>query len=251
MLMPIQKKWLTLALCVGLVLAVLIALSYFVPLYEDICEQSEKTGAKECTPSHLVTYALWQFGKALDAASVAITALATIAIGFFTYILYKATNRQAQLTRDAIELGNREFSSTHRPKLRVRKVTLYQLVDGSSVTVQYEIVNIGDTDAILTFADANVGTRRGGGNRLGSADYQGPRTIRPGETFLVRFDTSLVWQDSSIYSRLDLDIWGKVNYSDANKIERRTEFERFPERTGETNQFVRAEKPDPDYEYED
>src|SRR5437867_3113092 len=51
-----------------------------------------------------------------------ITALATVVVATFTIVLAHSTRRQASLTRDAIELGTREFLATHRPKIRVRYI---------------------------------------------------------------------------------------------------------------------------------
>lgn len=83
----------TVALCCLAIVIVLIILSFFVPIYGDVCGKSEYSGQKECTPYHLPLYILWCIEKALDAGGVAITAVATIAIGGFTYQLKRATDR--------------------------------------------------------------------------------------------------------------------------------------------------------------
>jgi hypothetical protein len=170
-----------------------------------------------------------------------------VALG--TFMLAIAAFWTARIVLAQVRLARQEFLSTHRPKLRVRKVSLYPLVDGAPVTVQYEIANIGDTDAILTFADVKVGARSR--NYFGKGGHMGSDLIQPGARLTVRFDTSLMWRGDP-YSRYDLTIWGEVNYRDASKIERRTEFERFPDMSSDaTNQYMRAKEPNPDYEYED
>ena len=59
-------------------------------------------------------------GAFIDENNGTLTALATIAIAAFTLTLWRATTEQGRLTRDAIELGTKEFVATHRPKLRLR-----------------------------------------------------------------------------------------------------------------------------------
>jgi hypothetical protein len=54
----------------------------------------------------------------------AITALATIVIAAFTMTLWFATNQQAHLTRDSIELARADLIANYRPRLRVRNVVV-------------------------------------------------------------------------------------------------------------------------------
>ena len=85
-----KKNWFTLALCVLAILAVLVIVSLFVPIYGEICSKNEYTGQKECPPYHLVLVWGWHVIEVLNAGGVAITALATLAIGAFTYQLKSA-----------------------------------------------------------------------------------------------------------------------------------------------------------------
>jgi hypothetical protein len=96
MLTPKTGTRLTLALCIGLILAVLVAVTYFIPLYEEICTKNEYTGEKECGRYHLVTVALWHLFKILDAASVAITGLATVLLAYITYRLVSVAREQTR-----------------------------------------------------------------------------------------------------------------------------------------------------------
>lgn len=73
----------------------------------------------------------------------AVTALATIAIGIFTFCLVIVTNRQARLTREAIALTRQELISTHRPRIILRDVHLI------AETIHYMLVNVGDTAATV------------------------------------------------------------------------------------------------------
>jgi hypothetical protein len=66
---------------------------------------------------------LWQVIDFLQAYNGAVTAVATVCIGVFTYVLARITHRQAKLTRESIDLARDEFVSTHRPKIVVRYFT--------------------------------------------------------------------------------------------------------------------------------
>jgi hypothetical protein len=61
-----------------------------------------------------MTGALWSAIDFLQAYNGAVTAVATVLIGIFTYVLARVTGRQARLTRDSIELANKEFGR-HSP----------------------------------------------------------------------------------------------------------------------------------------
>src|SRR6267154_4374112 len=71
-------------------------------------------------------------GAFVDANREAITAAATVAIAAFTLVLWLATSRQARLTAQTIALARDEFNATHRPRIRVRHVTLDRLYDKDS-----------------------------------------------------------------------------------------------------------------------
>jgi hypothetical protein len=66
-------------------------------------------------------------GAFFDANKEAITALATIAIAGFTLTRWLATTEQGRLTSESIDLGNREFAATHRPRIRVAYIKLFPL----------------------------------------------------------------------------------------------------------------------------
>src|SRR5207249_3575502 len=62
-------------------------------------------------------------------------------------VLAIVTGRQARLTRQSIELANKEYISTNRPRLRVRSFRLEPLIPDKPITVRYEVVNVGGTRA--------------------------------------------------------------------------------------------------------
>jgi hypothetical protein len=80
------------------------------------------------------------------------TAVATVAIAVFTVALVFVTNRQARLTRDALNLARGEFNATHRPKIIVRRfqVTDKDLPEGKAPKILFIAQNIGDSAATIT-----------------------------------------------------------------------------------------------------
>src|SRR5262249_45205805 len=97
------------------IIAVAATVSFFLPLYGDMCRNDVHTGREACATHHIAAVFFWQIGEFLNYYGVAITAIATAFIGYFTYTLYKSSIEQAALTRASIDLGNKEFIATHRP----------------------------------------------------------------------------------------------------------------------------------------
>ncbi len=73
----------------------------------------------------------------------AVTAIATVFIAIFTIVLASVSGRQAKLTRQAVELANKEYVSTHRPRLILRDAIL------EAENVIYLLLNVGDTKATI------------------------------------------------------------------------------------------------------
>ncbi|MGB6534585.1 MAG: hypothetical protein WBF58_01330 [Xanthobacteraceae bacterium] len=73
----------------------------------------------------------------------AVTAFATFWIAVFTVVLAVVSRRQATLTRQSIDLANKEFVASHRPRIVLRDVHL------EGRTVFYILANIGGTKATI------------------------------------------------------------------------------------------------------
>jgi len=76
------------------------------------------------------------------------SALATIAVAAFTLVLAVATNVQAGLTRDAIQVARDEFNATHRPRFEMsflRRVAedAGRSLDNQPIAVQFRVENVG------------------------------------------------------------------------------------------------------------
>jgi hypothetical protein len=97
-----REKWLW--VCVGA--ALLIGFLDLIPYGGEICEKGDIVGHKECTTHGLPVYLAFKIQALLDQLGVAITALATIAIAWFTLTLRKSTDNlwyAAKATADAQE----------------------------------------------------------------------------------------------------------------------------------------------------
>jgi hypothetical protein len=114
---------------------------------ERIAESERK---KENSDADLVKYTeeLARFTKGLF--------IATVILGTATIGLLVAATFQARLTRKSISLASAELISTHRPKLRIRRIILtgfFERFDaemishGDDVNAEITIVNVGGTPA--------------------------------------------------------------------------------------------------------
>lgn len=83
-----------------------------------------------------------------------LTAISTVVIAIFTVVLAIVGGRQAQLTRQAIELARDEFNATHRPHIIV--LSLDTVYDGEEPDDRGSVmVRAG---ALLRFVNAGKGT---------------------------------------------------------------------------------------------
>jgi hypothetical protein len=185
-------------------------------------------------------------------------ALATLALAITTFFMVRVIREQVRLARE-------EFLATHRPKIRVRMVTVRPLITGQRIEVQYNVTNVGGSAATILWATASVQVPQSltmipgvidpnaldvrAGNHLPERPF-----IRVGETHLVGpIDTGLEYDGSGRFEPASMVVRGEVFYRDNNQIERRTSFERVHDRRSGRNihRFSIPPKPDPDAEYED
>src|SRR5437667_7818064 len=76
------------------IVALILIVSFFIPLYGEICTEGHKESAKECATYHLDLVILWKIFKTLDLLSALITAAATVAIGTFTWAIRSVNHKQ-------------------------------------------------------------------------------------------------------------------------------------------------------------
>jgi hypothetical protein len=99
-------------LCVGAVLIVLFL--SLIPSHYPICEEAEKTQAKDC-PSYQVAQFLWiKIPQFLDAHNWLVTALFAGLVTLFTWRLWQATNQLKISTDNLWEAADRTLKITER-----------------------------------------------------------------------------------------------------------------------------------------
>ena len=164
MLKAVKRKWLTFALCIALVVLVLAALSFFIPIYPEICSGDEQPGNEACSTHYIATFVLLSVGEFLEAHDGAIVAIATIFIAWFTYQLRSATvglkdstdkfwsagksqialiGRQTDLAEKQHDLQWNEYFATHRPRIVVTRLTA-DLRPNSPVRINFTFINNGE-----------------------------------------------------------------------------------------------------------
>lgn len=217
----------------------------------------------------IVTNCLWRIIDFLEKYNGAITALATIAIGVFTFVLVIVTRRQAKLTRESIDLARAEFISTHRPKIRIKHVWLVALGSNHPVTVEIVYANVGDAKAAVSCIGMDF--------NVINTDTQLPPGMTPPERPYIKYPEigmGVTMSTGNVISlgRLDEDrvadindgkkylcCFGFIEYTDTGPEEtrkiRRTAFCRVYQPSRRSidgmGRFVKSYYSDPDYEYED
>lgn len=200
--------------------------------------------------------------------------IATAGLWLFTYKLWKTTARAVTDSAEGLELANKTFLATHRPRIRVRNINVRQVgnnvvdVDGrirlpsvgATLSGQFYIANIGDDDA--TILDAHILFVARARPIPMERPYEGQdgnlsvpsALIPPGGSFPILFSHPLnvqeITTDTFINDR-DIPIYamGWVEYKDTAKRTRRTAFcRRYYERDGSAR-FIAID--DPDYEHEE
>jgi hypothetical protein len=131
-------------------IAIGVALSASPPYYQ-ICEVAE-AGQKQCTAYSIAPFFLIKVMETLDAYSVLITALATIAIAYFTYVLHSVTGKAA----DAAKKSADALPNVERAYLFLRDTRDFRggpfpenPGETKSCVVQPIFDNLGKTPAIL------------------------------------------------------------------------------------------------------
>ncbi len=170
----------------------------------------------------------------------------TAVIALFTIILAVVGICEIRLTRDALKLSRDEFISTHRPRLRVRAVRAVNADKPLPIQIQYEIVNVGDSDARILRNEVTVEAKvsASGEDQLWAREIGGAQKIVSGEAILVSRKTDVIFNGvGELYAR----VW--LQYLDDRGVCRRTQ----AYRTYKFGSFYLGgvEPRSPDYEYED
>jgi hypothetical protein len=203
----------------------------------------------------VVTDFFWCVVGFLQTYNGAVTAVATVFIGIFTLVLTIVSGGQARLTRQAIELANKEYISSHRPRIILRHV----IFDAEEIV--FWLVNVGDTAATIVESRLRAefieeGTRlrpihSHTYNDLGPLVFEGGET--KGLTYPVSSGFSYAIKNPTTPSgmgglRGSCYFAGSLIYVDKNRVKRQSAFRRRWDAEGMT--FVRLQD-ERDQEYAD
>jgi hypothetical protein len=245
------RLWQKIALFVLAIAIVSFAASFFFPAEYKICGPNEYTHAKECAEHYLGPFiSLWIIGV-LDTHNGLVTAAATVFVAGFTWTLWLTSREQGRLTRQSIELGRKEFISTHRPKIVVFDFQFFG-EHNKPQKIAFRFSNAGATKALVTGTaiellkeDRNTPP---GGVDLKLRTVNPPVEVPSGHVGLRISDDSFGAGDEYFASFRDagtLFCVGYVAYTDEIGTSRRTGFcRRFDT---ESHRWLRVE--DDDYEY--
>lgn len=187
------------------------------------------------------------------------TALYTLVLAFFTFVLAGASVWQGWLTRKTITLAREEFASAHRPHLIVRRISLDRFGVGQIAEIQFIVANVGDTPGTIIESNATIQIYRDGGRApqipLYSDDTasMGTPSIKPGPGLPIKVTSNFliteelykaVYPDAGFISGA-LYLIGYIVYAGADGVHRHYTFgRRFdPAR----HRFAIMD--DPNYEY--
>lgn len=118
MLKPTPPRVLT-GIALGLVLLLIAA--WLSASTGQICEQT-KSGQEYCAVHNLAAFILLSIGKFLDSSAVVITALATVAIGWFTWTLKASTDKLWEAGERQIAVAENAAKSADASNVLAREV---------------------------------------------------------------------------------------------------------------------------------
>jgi hypothetical protein len=140
-----QRKLAVVCLATVFVLALL---SFVEPGYHQICADKKYPRPEDCASYNAVAYFFIQAFDVLNEISPALTAIATVGIGIFTWTLWTTSRDQGRLNQAALKLASDEFVATHRPKLFVQAV--FANIWGApphETIIEFIVVNGGEAKA--------------------------------------------------------------------------------------------------------
>jgi hypothetical protein len=124
-------------------LLIVVATATLVPFHSEICRENPLTYAEKCSAYSLALVVWWHLGEWLNYYSAGITALATGAIGIFTWTLYRVTRdglaHSHKVERAYISAGG--FRHREESGLSARDTPTYR----DTNLFQFNVNNFGKT----------------------------------------------------------------------------------------------------------
>lgn len=217
--------------------------SWNFALEHQICDGADDPS--DCSSYNIVFFSAWRFGKALDHWSTLITAAATIAIASFTFTLWRVTEGTLKTAIESVELAKKEFISTHRPKIRLRRIQpILPIKTNERVEALIEAANIGDTAATIFEIGVDIYIAN---QPFNARPVSVPAVlIEPGKqaNLNVRGQRLSQSQIANMGAGPGLRMLGIINYRDDNGIIRTTSFARYY--SSRFNRFIQVPDDDAD-----
>jgi hypothetical protein len=230
--------------------------SFSIPsAYKQECYENKQTHQKDCARYHISLIALREVKESLSEWEPVFVGLGTLAIAAFTYTLWRSHDKLWKATRETIELTRQAFFATHRPKLIVRQLQVDPVLPGHTIKVRCSLINVGSTEATVTFITFQVvlwnGTHWEPPGIDPAVTPVNPRTIRSGQRISVLAESRFHVTNTQIaqiqQGPLVICAVGEITYTDALGVERRTGFRCNYDPS--TDMF--AASPNQDQEYQD
>jgi hypothetical protein len=198
-----------------------------------ICEYNQADEHEECTTYSLVPFLLIQVGKPLNDYGVAITALATVAIGFFTLTLklstdklWEAGEKQRQLYEETAERQLRAYVGAAWGDVFIQDAThpfqIRPAITNYGLTPAYDVTFTGGAE-VLNYPLPNDATLTYGRESKPWATLW-PNAHNLGMIEMGRMLSVAEIDEIKSPVRKRLYAFGRLEYLDAFKRKRYTEF---------------------------
>lgn len=196
-----------------------------------------------------------QLTDKIMAGSAVVSAIFAIVVGIYTAKLFLVGRNQHDRLKESIDLANKEFIASHRPKIIARQLVLHFETKEKYMTIKYVLVNTGDTKAKITYRKVRsyivepdqIVLGLGFGDQIDEEEF----ILNSGEIFEGVYSSIGIfpdeWVRDILEGRLILKIFGDISYVDDNATKRRTAFARSYDAA--LRRFIR--ETDEDREYED
>ncbi len=132
----LNERQMKVLLVVACATFLIFLLSFLEPGYAHICENADNPHPANCPSYNVVAFFFSRFIGLTNQYGPAITAFATIAIGFFTLTLWRSTDRAGE-----------HYKSTERAYIQMSHHGGLEFMAGSIPTLRMQIRNRGNTPA--------------------------------------------------------------------------------------------------------
>src|ERR1700736_3974040 len=129
------------------VLAGLLAVAFELDFPGQICEYNQTTKHEDCTTYSLFPFLFIQIAKTLNYYGVAITAVATVAIGLFTLTLKLSTDRLWKAGEEQRWLYEDTAERQLRAYIYIQPVSMQHFDSNLFISFSFLQINAGNTPA--------------------------------------------------------------------------------------------------------